>query len=482
MIWSLFKILFFVAAIAVASLVAAYVAEIGSDILLQIGNYEVSISPLILAVLIVLVFPLFWLLFFTLGLIKATINFFLGDENALTRYFNRNREQRGFEALADGLLALSSGEPKLALTKVHRAETLLNRPEITSILTAQAAEKTGDKSKALAAYKSMLEDERTRFAGITGLLKHRLEDGDSETALKLAEKAFAINPQHDEMQNTLLRLQSSEEDWDGALNTLSIKLRQRKIPRDVFRRRNAILTYASGRKKILKGSEEDGEKEVIQANKLSPGLIPAAVLAAKAKFRVGDKKAATSIIRRAWSIQPHPDLAATFAEFEPDEEPSARKKRFENMIGKNSIHPEARMLMAELSIADQDYQSARKEIGSLPEDQPNIRTLAIMAAIERGEGSDDSVVRAWLTKAVSASRGSQWICELCGCPHTDWVTICSRCEGFDTLEWMEVSEKNDLPEIPSGLLTLEANSPRLNNETAEFGKDEKTRDSTNEDH
>lgn len=471
MIWSLIKIIFFVAAIAVASLAAAYVAEIGSDILLQIGNYEVSISPLILAVLVVLVFPSFWLLFFSLGLIKATINFFLGDENALTRYFNRNREQRGFEALADGLLALSSGEPKLALTKVYRAETLLNRPEITSILTAQAAEKAGDKSKALAAYKSMLEDDRTRFAGITGLLKHRLEDGDSETALKLAEKAFAINPQHDEMQNTLLRLQSSEEDWDGALNTLSIKLRQRKIPRDVFRRRNAILTYASGRKKILQGSVEDGEKEVIQANKLSPGLIPAAVLAAKAKFRAGDKKAATSIIRRSWSIQPHPSLAATFAEFEPDEEPSARKKRFENMIGKNSIHPEARMLMAELSIADQNYQDARKEIGSLPEDQPNIRTLAIMAAIERGEGSDDSVVRAWLTKAVSASRGPQWVCEICGCPHTDWVATCSRCEGFDTLEWTEVAEKSDLPETPSGLLTLEANSTSSNNETAKLGKD-----------
>ena len=459
MVWSLVRILIFVAAIAAVSLFASYVADSGSEVWLAIADIEISTSPLTFAVMIVLVFPAFWLLFFLAGLVRATASFFLGDETALTRYFNRNREQRGFEALADGLLALSSGEPKLAMTKVARAESLLNRPEITGIITAQAAERSGDKAKAALAYKRMLGDKRTRFAGIAGLLKHKLDEGDAETALKLAEKAFAINPQHDEMQNTLLRLQSAEEDWEGAQRTLAAKLRHRKIPRDVYRRRNAILTFASARRKIAQGRETEGAKEAIAANKESPGLIPAAVLAAEIKSRAGDLKLAESIIRKAWSIQPHPDLAAAFAAFEPNETPLARKQRFENMIGKNSTHPESRMLMAELSIASQDFPAARREIGSLPEDSPTVRSLAIIAAVERGEGSDDAVVRGWLAKAVSASRGPQWVCEVCSWPHPEWVPVCARCDGFDTLEWTEAPEKAELPESHAGLLTLVAGAP-----------------------
>ncbi len=63
-----------------------------------------------------------------------------------------------------------------------------------------------------------------------------------------------------------------------------------------------------------------------------------------------------------------------------------------------------------------------------------------MAAIERGEGADDSVVRGWLTKALTASRGPQWVCDNCQNIHTDWAPVCTNCGGFDTLSWRVPSE------------------------------------------
>ena len=45
-----------------------------------------------------------------------------------------------------------------------------------------------------------------------------------------------------------------------------------------------------------------------------------------------------------------------------------------------------------------------------------MRALTIMAAIERGEGSSDEVVRGWLTKALPAPRGPQWVCDKCSLP------------------------------------------------------------------
>jgi len=58
-----------------------------------------------------------------------------------------------------------------------------------------------------------------------------------------------------------------------------------------------------------------------------------------------------------------------------------------------------------------------------------------MAAIERGQGADDAVVRGWLTRAVTAPRGPQWICENCQHIHSNWEPVCGNCASIDTLAW-----------------------------------------------
>ncbi len=67
----------------------------------------------------------------------------------------------------------------------------------------------------------MLTDERTRFVGVRGIMKQKLAEGDTDTAMKLAEKAFAMKPKHEETQDILLRLQAEHEDWTGARKTLT---------------------------------------------------------------------------------------------------------------------------------------------------------------------------------------------------------------------------------------------------------------------
>ena len=38
-----------------------------------------------------------------LGFLGAVMRFLLGDETAISRYFSRSRERRGFDALSDGM-------------------------------------------------------------------------------------------------------------------------------------------------------------------------------------------------------------------------------------------------------------------------------------------------------------------------------------------------------------------------------------------
>ncbi len=209
----------------------------------------------------------------------------------------------------------------------------------------------------------------------------------------------------------------------------------RLLPRDVGTRRDAILSLADARKSLAEGDTARGHEAAKQANKLAPTLVPAAALAAQAFAAEGSGRKATRALTKAWSVNPHPDLAAAFAAIEPGESPAARRKRFAALIAANPNHAESRLLGAELALADEDFPAARKALGDLAETEPTTRSLAVMAAIERGQGAPEAEVRGWLAKALGASRGPQWICGKCNHVHAAWAPVCENCGGFDTLDW-----------------------------------------------
>ena len=435
MLWSLIKIILFVGVVALLALGAGYLLESQGGVQVTVMGSEYTFGPLQSVIAIVVLVVGLWILLKLLSLLVATWRFLNGDETALSRYFDRNRERKGFEALSEGMMALASGEGRLAMTKAAKANRYLDKPELTNLLTAQAAEMVGDRHKAEETYKKLVTNDATRFVGVRGILKQKLADGDTETALKLAEKAFAIKPKHEETQDVLLRLQAQKEDWSGARQTLSAKLKHGNLPRDVHKRRDAVLALSEAKEIVDDASSIETREKAIEANKLSPDLIPAAVMAAQSYIQKGKPRLATRILKKAWETTPHPDLAAAFAAIEPEESAAQRLKRFTALTRSNPQHAETRMLLAELHIANEEFPEARRALGDLVETDPTARSVTLMAAIERGEGADDAVVRGWLARALTVSRGPQWICDNCQHIHAEWAAICENCESFDTLAW-----------------------------------------------
>lgn len=448
MLLSLVKIVLFVVLVAALAYGGSFLLESEGGLRLAFAGYEISLDPLQAVIALIALLVALWLVVKLVGLVVAFVKFLLGDETAISRYFDRNRERKGYEALSESLLALASGEGRVALSKASKAEKYLAKPELTNLLAAQAAEMAGDHKKAEATYKRLLADDRTRFVGVRGILKQRLEAGDTETALKLAEKAFALKPKHMETQDVLLKLQAEKGEWSAARETLAAKLKYGAIPRDVHKRRDAVLALSEAKGVFEKGATIEAREAAIDANKKSPDLIPAAVLAAD-EYTADDKpKQAVRVLKKAWQSQPHPDLAAAFARIAPDETPAQRLKRFGALTKIQPDHPETKMLLAELQIANDDFPAARRALGDLAEMNPTSRSLTILAAIERGEGSEDVVVRGWLTRALTAPRGPQWVCDNCGAVHAEWTPVCESCEGFDTLSWKQ--PKREEVAMPSG--------------------------------
>lgn len=435
MLWSLIKILVFVAAIAALAFGAGVLMESEGGVQITMAGTEYTLGPLQSAIAGLVVVVLVWIGLKLLSLLVAVWKFLNGDETALSRYFDRSRERRGFQALADGLMALASGEARIAMSKAARAERYLGRPELTNLLTAQAAEMSGDTQKASETYKRLIADPATRFVGVRGIMKQKLAEGDTETARKLAEKAFALKPRHEDTQDVLLKLQAQARDWAGARNTLSAKLKSGSVPRDVYARREAVLALSEARDILAENATVESREQAIEANRLSPDLVPAAAMAARSYIAKAKPRNAARVLKKAWAVRPHPDLAAAFAEIEPGETPEERLRRFSLLAKSNPDHPETRLVLAELNIVAEDFPEARRMLGDLARAAPDARALTLMAAIERGEGASDAVVQGWLTKALDAPRGPQWICDKCQHIHADWVPVCENCQGFDTLSW-----------------------------------------------
>ena len=140
MLWSLLKVLIFIALVAGLTWGAGYLLEMGDVALLTVMGREFVLTPLMAILAAVGLLIAVWLLFKLVGLLVASLRFLNGDETAITRYVNRRAERKGYEALAEGMLALAAGEGRLAIRKAERAETYLGRPELTKLVVAQGAE------------------------------------------------------------------------------------------------------------------------------------------------------------------------------------------------------------------------------------------------------------------------------------------------------------------------------------------------------
>jgi HemY protein len=459
MLWSLAKALIFFAVVAALTWGAAILSETEGGIRIAMLGYEVTLGPLQAAIAAVVLVVAVWLVLKLVGLLLAVLRFLTGDETAISRYFDRNRERRGYAALSEAMMALASGEARVAMARAAKAEKLLNQPELTGLITAEAAMATGDTARAEAAWKALLDDPRSRFVGIRGLMKLKLDAGDTETAMKLAEKAFALKPKHADTQDVLLKLQAGAKDWRGARLTLGAKLKAGELPRDVWKRRDAVMALQEARVLLDDTSSVEAREAAIAANKASPDLIPAAAMAARSYIAQANPKAAAKVLRKAWEAQPHPDLAAAFAEIAPEETPAQRVRRFKALTDINPGHAETRLLMAELHIAAEDFPAARRDLGDMVAEHPTARALTIMAAIERGTGGDDAVVRGWLARALTAPRGPQWVCDKCHAIHAHWGPVCDNCGGFDTLAWKEPPESTGPSATQTEMLPLIVGRP-----------------------
>ena len=95
MLWSLVKIVAFLAIAAALVFGLGWILETPGEVRIAFGPRELYVSPIGFLISVVLLVFLGILLLKLVGLLVAVVRFLLGDETAISRHFSRSRERRG---------------------------------------------------------------------------------------------------------------------------------------------------------------------------------------------------------------------------------------------------------------------------------------------------------------------------------------------------------------------------------------------------
>ena len=402
MLGSLLRLLLFLALVVGGTWGVTALLALEGGVTIRLGGEELFLTPVASVAALLGAFLAIYVGIRAIGLVIALMRFLTGDETALTRLFRRGREKRGLDALARGWTAVASGDAREAVKMAEKAQRLLERPDLTRLLNARAAELAGDHRRARRYYRALAADPQSAFVGVKGLLGQAMAEGATDRALKLAEHAVALNPSEPEALDTLYQLQSQAFDWRGARRTLGLQRKIGAVEAQEAGRRDATLALAQAEDADTAQQPDEARRLAIEAAKTDPTNPEAVVAAARHLAAAGDRRAAARQIVDAWAVSPDPRLAAAFAELEPEESPERRRRRFTRLFEANPTHRETYLLRAELALTARDFAAARTALEELGETDYSARSCAIRAAIARGEGEPETVVRGWLARALGA--------------------------------------------------------------------------------
>lgn len=404
MLGGLMRLSIFAILVALATWGVTELLAVEGRITISFGETEYLLTPFAATVLLIVAAAALLLAIWVGDLVLTTVLFLFGDPTAVRRFTDRARRRRGLDTLDRALMAMATGDAKRAKKHAAEADALLRRPGLGRLLNAQAAELGGDAQRARRYWHALAERPETALVGVKGLLAQAMTEDDADRARGLAERAAQLRPKDPAILQTLYDLQSRGYDWAGARKTLATQRKIGAVELAEANRREAALALAMAEEADTGGQAEAARRNATDAAKLDPANPEAVGMAARLLISDGQKRTATRLLSGAWRTAPTPALARLFAEIEPEESPEARRTRFSRLFEANPEHRETAFVRAELALLARDWPGARAALSAIDEAEPSTRSCALMAAITRGEGAPEAVVRAWLARALGAPR------------------------------------------------------------------------------
>ncbi len=392
-------------------------------------TYAVGLARAALAFGVVVMFAVvvLWLLRLVLRAPRKTIDAWTG-----------RRTEKGRTALSQGLLAIAAGDVRTAERAALEAAKRSPDRALIHLLQAQTAQAKGDHQAARRAFTAMLESPATRIVGLRGLHIEAEREGDHVAARQYAQEAHTIFAGAPWASRALMRYQTGEGNWAGALGTLAAAVDKKVIDKKTARRQRAVILAARAME-AEDGDPEGAKQAALDAHNLEPGLVPAAVVAGRVLTRLGEMRRAAKVLEAAWKANPHPEIADAYAHVRPGDSARDRLKRMETLVKLSPQADEGRIALARAAMEARDWVRARETLIPVVRTQPTQGALLLMAQIEEGEHGDRGRAREWLARAMHARRDPAWIAD--GLILQNWAPVSPVSGQIDAVQWKVPAER-----------------------------------------
>lgn len=420
----MYRIILFLVLIAFAAAGAAWVADQGGDVALSWGGWRVVTTLPVFALALgvtVVAAMLAWSILRGLWRMPERIR----------RSRRERRHARGRHAITQGLLAIGHGDSSAARRHADVARRHAADDPLALLLNAQSAQLDGDREGARAAFHAMAERGDTRLLGLRGLFIEAQRADDPLAAVGIAEEALKLSPSSTWASHAVLGFRCAKGDWNGALAILENNLASGLIDKPAYRRQRGVLLTA--RALELENVDRDLSRDsVMEAIKLAPTLVPAAVLASKYQSEAHQIRRSMRIVETAWLAHPHPDLADAYAHVKLGDSARQRLVRVETLAAKAPGHIEGALAVARAAIDATEFARAREALAPFIA-APTQRVAMLMAEIERTEHGDSGRARAWTLRAVRALHDPVWTAD--GYVSERWRPVSPVSGRLDAFQW-----------------------------------------------
>ncbi len=421
----MFRIILFLILIALAAFGAAWVADQSGDIVLTWNGWriEAGLPVFVLALVATLIVAM---------LVWAIVHALWRAPARIRKGHRERRHARGRHAITHGLIAIGTGDTHAARRHSQIARRDAHQDPLALLLHAQTAQLEGDRAGAQRAFRAMAEREETRLLGLRGLFVEARRADDPVAAVAIAEEALKIAPSSPWASHAILGFRCAKGDWNGALAILDANFAASQIDKAVYRRERGVLLTA--RALELETEDRDRSRDsVMEAIKLAPTLVPAAVLAGKYFSEAHQIRRAMRVIEAAWLAQPHPDLADAYSHVRLGNSARQRLVRIETLAAKTPGHIEGALAIARAAIDASEFARAREALAPFVT-APTQRVAMLMAEIERTEHGDTGRARSWMVRAVRAAHDPVWTAD--GYVSDRWRPVSPVTGRLDAFQWM----------------------------------------------
>ncbi|MCA1262391.1 heme biosynthesis protein HemY, partial [Nitratireductor aquimarinus] len=202
--------------------------------------------------------------------------------------------------------------------------------------------------------------------------------------------------------------------------------------------RRAVLLTAKAMD-VLDADPQTARTAALEAHKLRPDFVPAAVTAARALFRQNELRKGSKVLETVWKKEPHPEIADVYIHARPGDSTHDRLARAKKLQSLKRNNVESALIVGRAALDAGEFQLARESCEAAARLGPRESVYLLMADIEEAETGDQGRVRQWLAKALRAPRDPAWVAD--GYVAERWAPISPVTGKLDAFEWRMPMER-----------------------------------------